>query len=197
MKPKPKPQPKPKTPPPKAKKPAATAVKRAYVKPTDAVREERIHHIMQLVAQAPSTTLFKLNHIYGKKWKVPSTTMSDYLVAAKQELKKRLYQGKEEFQSQAVNFYESIRDNWREDTANRIRAQALLLNLVGADTPTPDLPQLPAPGTTTQTITEEARKMIQTMGVDQLQALLQKMEEPPLEIEATAVVLPPAGDNKA
>lgn len=118
-------------------RPTPSAKKKAiYVKPTQKTIEARVDELVNKMANQPNLSRYKLHAIFTVKWNVAWTTVDNYLVRAREEILKRLKRSKEEFQSNAVAFYESQIGNSMNEPHVRQKAQKLLCELVGANAAT-------------------------------------------------------------
>lgn len=109
--------------------------KRKAIKPTVEEYDARVEAIMDAISAQPNLTRYKLHAIYCKKWKVRWETIDRYLTRAREKLLEKLKASKEQYRSNAVVFYEQVISNPLEETTNKLKAQKLLVELLGVAEP--------------------------------------------------------------
>lgn len=147
--------------------------RKPYVKPTEQERDERIEQMMEIIANAPNISKYRLRRIFTKKWKVQWNTVDRYLSRARNLLRERLNVSREAIRADAVGFYQSVISDLSQSMRDRLRAQKLLVELLGAAAPQ----KIEVSGQEGGPIQTETKAYIGQLGVDELKAIIGKMEQ--------------------
>lgn len=145
------------------------------IKPTAKEHDARVEQVLAVIAAQPNLSPYKLHKLFCPKFKVTWPTIDRYVARAREKLRERLNRPREVIRSNAVAFYESIISDTKVFPQVRLKAQALLVELLGAATPKKIELSGPEGGPLQTESKQDLNLVVDSLTVEELRAIIDKL----------------------